>query len=432
MFLRNWDNYKTYEIMTANIALFVVPDSETYFKNYRGEYVQPPTQTSDYNYINWAGTSEGYYKDSPSGIFIWPGGKVNGQYTRPQPGIDNKVIKYEDHNLYSPFYGGYQEESGVHIYGQKHIGSGCKYNAADDTWEYTVTREFKNISGYEIEVEEMGYFGWNSSLMAKEVLTEPIIVQNDSYFKLSFTYKVKNPHENREINRIREIRYGGSHSSASLGNSKYRYSLSPSKNKKIIVFTQSEITYRNEDTFKAEMQLWEVKGWNRLQEPIVIPLENKRYVQIDFFEPDTMETENYIRKDRNYGYPDERPCFYYVSDNIESFSLNSSIKIAKEELVNSLEFSITPNLNKENRIYLILREYFYNYVSCSQLDEDRCDFFFSYNQYQNLFLDTTNALTHTFRSNFNDDNLWCLVLDPVMKIDANGKEVPLYHDEPVK
>jgi hypothetical protein len=180
------------------------------------------------------------------------------------------------------------------------------------------------------------------------------------------------------------------------------------------------------------MQLWEAKGWNRLQEPIVIPLENKRYVQIDFFEPDTTETENYIRKDKQGDYPYECPYFYYVSDNIESFSLNSSIKIAKEKLVNSLEFIITPNLDKENRMYVMFSEYLNNYISIAQLDEDRCDFFYSYNQSQNLFLDTTNALTHTFKSNFNSYNLWCLVLNPVMKRDENGNEIPLYHDEIIK
>ena len=272
--------------------------------------------------------------------------------------------------------------------------------------------------------------------MARQILTEPIIVQNDSYFKLSFTYKVKNPHENREVNRIREIRYGGIAPSVSVNLGSYypyyqeRFSNLP-KDKKVIIFTQSSNSYSNQQAFEDYVKL-ELGGWKKIIEPIVIPLENKRYVEINFLEPDLAVSDNFIQNPLDYQSNNAILSLYYCSNNVESLSLSSSVKIAKEELVNSLEFSITPNLDKENRIYLILREYFHNYMSCSQLDEDRCDFFFSYNQNQNLFLDTTNALTHTFKSNFNDYNLWCLVLEPTMKTNADGNEIPLYHDEPVK
>ena len=427
MFLRNWDNYKTYEVASVGVSLDVFPDKETYLKQYNGNYTAPPWQNDDYNYINWADTNNGYYKDNPTStyFFIWPGGKVGDTYTRPQPGIDNKIIKYEDHNLYSPFYGGYQEESGVHIYAQRHIGSGYTYDKDNDTWSYTVTREFKNISGKEITIEEVGVFGWVQSLYAKEILDEPIIVQNDSYFKLSFTYKVDNPHENRKVNRIREIRYGGY-------TSDYRNEtkLSPSKEKNIILITQTDYSTTNTASMFDTMGLT-LKGWEKIQDSINIVSSNKYAIQINFLRPLKDSTENEIASASYYYSNSIYFHFYYCSDNLESFSLKSSIQISTTELKNSLEFSITPELNKSNRMYLMFREYPAS-VGIVQLDEDRCDFFYQYYQYQNLFLDTSNALSHTFKSSFNNYNLWCLVLDPVMKTDADGNEIPLYHDEPVK
>ena len=156
----------------------------------------------------------------------------------------------------------------------------------------------------------------------------------------------------------------------------------------------------------------------------------KDYARIDFFKPDLTTEDNYIQESGSHSYTATYGLYYYYcSNNLEGLTLSSTIKIAKEELVNSLEFSITPELSKENRMYLMFMEAPIDIPACSQLDEDRCDLFFVYPQYQNLFLDTTNALTHTFKSGSDDYNLWCLVLDPVMKTDADGNEIPLYHDE---
>jgi hypothetical protein len=150
-------------------------------------------------------------------------------------------------------------------------------------------------------VEEMGYFGWNQSLMAKEVLAEPIIVQNDSYFKLSFTYKVKNPHENREVNRIREIRYGGKFSSVSINSTQNQSKIFPSKKKNVIVITLTSETYSKEEDFTSKEL--EFSGWTKIQDStIIIPLGDatltkKQYARIDFFKPDLTTEDNYIQEE---------------------------------------------------------------------------------------------------------------------------------------
>lgn len=422
MFLRNWDNYKTYEVMMTHIGLSINPNKETSLKDYQGWYQAPPWQNNDYNYINW--TTSGYETAPGSGeshFMIWPGGKVGDAYTRPQPGIDKGVVRYEDYNLFSPFYGGTGVETGFHIYGQQHIGSGWKYIEEEDMWENTVTREFKNISGQEITVEEVGVFGWVRSLIAKEILEEPIVVQNDSYFKLSFTYRVENPHENKKDERIREIRFGGVTVKDDMPTQ-----ISPSKTKNVMVITQCQYNNSNFEALKnfAKLQL---SGWERIQDTISI-FTNNRIIQVDYLRP-LLETEENIIKTSSYSYNKYTyVTFYYCTDNLKSFSLSSYDFIPQAQLKESTVFSITPNLDRENRMFLMLPEYPFNNVWISQLDDDRCDLFYDHAQLMSLYLDRTNALSHTFQSNFYDYNLWYLIFNPEMEKDTDGNEIPLYHD----
>jgi hypothetical protein len=79
--------------------------------------------------------------------------------------------------LYSPFYGYTSETAGYEIFGQNHVLGPISYNSELDTWERTVTREFKNISGFNITITELGIYKGNY-LMVRELLPEPIEVED--------------------------------------------------------------------------------------------------------------------------------------------------------------------------------------------------------------------------------------------------------------
>ena len=211
MFLKNWDMLKLYRIQYTSTNRDILEDKEIRVINNIGN--QDTINDSSASFLDGFDDSAYYTSgySSVGGFFIWPGGDINSLPANPQPIIEREKIRYEDFNLYSPFQGGTTPSSGM-IYGQPHILSPAVYNREKDQWERTVTREFKNESGSTITIRELGFYhrydhssyDYYAKLLAREILDTPIEVANDSYFKISFTYKVENPHEHREEKRIRQ------------------------------------------------------------------------------------------------------------------------------------------------------------------------------------------------------------------------------------
>lgn len=263
MFLKNWDMTKTYLILNHEKNRSFNEDNEIYWRNYRGEYV---TNARTYYLDSTILHSNGYYTDLPSDnvnsyaqFFLWPGGDCELNRRKPFPYISQNHIKYDDFNLYRPFYG--SAEAGIvgdEIYGQNPVVSPAIYNEIEDKWEKTVTREFKNVSGYTIIIRELGFYQSNI-LMARELLDEPIIVENDGYFKMSFTYECENPHENRQEKRERLMKWP--FFNHHYANSSYPLSFKPTKNKLLLGIYVSNYNISNEQLSQKDISApgWEIE-----------------------------------------------------------------------------------------------------------------------------------------------------------------------------
>jgi hypothetical protein len=438
MFLRNWDMQRVYETILTAPYRRRNDDATIRMYNYCEDMVTPRNASNSYPYltINWVTTGyEGSPGSGSDSFMIWPGGKVGDVYPRIQRGIENKVARYEDYNLYSPFYGGTGVASNYHIYGQQHLGSGYKYNEEEDSWEYTVTREFKNISGKEITVEEVGVYGWQSSLMAKEVLEEPIVVQNDSYFKLSFTYKLENPHENRKIKRVQSIYNGG----WNQGNHTTVLNRTDAiKNGKIIAFFYDEdyvpsISFsgwestdkNNDGTFKSIFSrtskpyyyFYELKSLDDVPDNnLQMSTRNNSYKKISFYYLNNVKKLNF------------KKVFYFQPNQTSNQFLipNGGESIEKEDGTTEYIKYID-----KNYIYIIFPHYYYTaYCSVHQLDEDFCTTSSENSNPVTFFLDkngvSEDSEGHRFGFSNHTDYTWsCVILEAEMEDPSK----PIYYDE---
>ena len=446
MFLKNWDMIKNYEIMLRTVIDSYEENKEIYCKNYAGNYTMPSLKDD----VPWGGTSiyswyNGTYLDYPESSWytmLWPGGDIDGVPARIQPVINRDKVRYEDWNLYSPFRGGNSPGSGQ-IYGQPHTVSAATYNKELDQWEKTVTREFKNESGYTITIRELGVFHDDTRvLIARELLDTPIEVANDSYFKISWTYKVEHPFENQKEKRIRQYTdyFANYYSATAIGDKKY--TISPQKRSKSLVVRKHSIgTYSNFKTIDEYKTIFalELKGWT-LEKNIASFLLDDRdsvssygrnfFISIDILTPDLTEDNSISMLASNRydtsidGYTNQLSILPLTSKIKQIELLDISKKLEATHLVTNEE-------GKSHLIWLALSSPHFGEVAKShQTDLQFCDCAYRYDSYATtFFFDETRAKNHSFFMYNNGDHPATIVV----KLQATTEnDIPLYEDIPVQ
>lgn len=452
MFLKNWDMLKLYRIQYTSTDRKILEDEEIRVVNNIGQqdYINDGSASFINNFSNVA-----YYTDglsSNGGFFIWPGGDKDSIPATPQPVIEREKVRYEDFNLYSPFQGGTTPSSGM-IYGQPHVLSPAIYNPEQDQWERTVTREFKNESGSTITIRELGFYhrrhNTNNSyakLLARELLDTPIEVANDSYFKISFTYKVENPHEHRELKRTRQYslpfyyRFYGQTSgdpfvcSPTLNGQKKRLLLVRNYD----IYNTSQITDELLEEYYNKIPLT-LEGWNSehighysLYNKNVNQNREQTIITLDILTPDNTENNNISSP----GYGTISSSGYYVTyniifleDSIETLSLNKETGLFQSDTDTMIEVSKLSNEQVmwicSNCPYLQLNSLIYqkDYVY-------PCDNLSYYGNYgSNFVIDNTQATSHTFKLPYNQEYEG----GAIAKLTITMKNsTPLYEDIPVQ
>ena len=413
MFLKNWDMIKNYEITVRAVTDTYEENKEINCRNYAGSYTIPSLK-NDYPY---GGTSiyswnNGTYLDYPSSSYytmLWPGGDIDGVPARIQPVINRDKVRYEDWNLYSPFRGGNTPGSGQ-IYGQEHTVTNATYNSELDQWEKTVTREFKNESGYTITVREIGVFHDDTQiLIARENLDTPIEVANDSYFKISWTYKVEHPFENQKEKRIRQYTdYFGNYYSTTTFSDK-KYTISPQKRSKSLVVRKHSIgawnNFKTEEEYKEIFAL-ELKGWILEKNIASFLLDDREamadwgyncFISIDILTPDLTEESSIsmlASSSSNWSYDGYCNQFSIMPltskiEKIELLDISKKLEplhlVAYEEVKNHLIWLglSSPRLGEAAKSH--------------QTDLHFCDCAYRYNSYATtFFFDETKAKNHSF------------------------------------
>lgn len=446
MFLKNWDMIKNYEITLKTVTDSYEENKEIYCRNYAGNYTMPSLNGS----YSYGGTSiyswyNGTYLDSPYldwYTMLWPGGDIDGVPTRIQPVINRDKVRYEDWNLYSPFRGGNTPGSGQ-IYGQAHTVTNATYNSELDQWEKTVTREFKNESGYTITVRELGVFHDDTQiLIAREILDTPIEVANDSYFKISWTYKVEHPFENQKEKRIRQYTdYFANYYSATTISDK-KYTISPQKRSKSLIVRKHSIgTWQNFKTIEEYKEIFalELKGWDLEKNIASFLLDDREtvadsgynfFISIDILTPN-LEEENSISmlasSSSNWsydGYANQFSILPLTSKITDIKLLDISKKLESSH-------SVTIEEGKKHLIWLGLSSpRIGNIVRSYQTDFQFCDCAYKYDNYATtFFFDETRAKDHSFYISNNTD----FPATAVVKLQATTEnDIPLYEDIPVQ
>lgn len=446
MFLKNWDMTRLKLITAIAPGKSINEDNDGAFRYYNGNYGSFRL-TSDYgerqilSYSLYEWNNVGYPNQNvDSGHFIWPGGDVNGVPARIRPSMEKNNIKYEDFDLYSPFYGGTAPGSGQ-IYGQPHTITSATYNTELNQWEKTVTREFKNISGYTITVRELGFYV-DQVLMAREILETPIEVQNDGYFKMSFTYRVENPHENREVKRIKQYSrtfcydFDNNSSNQTADRS---FSLNKSHGR-VLMIAKWYVSSRpsSMDNYYLDFQGWTGK---EIIEPILAGNSNNSnnffITRIYILTPEDGE-DNSIRMTNSRASYSRYNCTYvFLKNNI--LDIVPQI-IQGEDYFIDLEYSDSTEviLNKsaleKNIIWLALSNPYHNTPNFYQKDTNFCDYdYVNEINETSLFFDNTDATEHTIGFSHYRETDTSYRSYVFLKLQATMKDnTPLYEDIPVQ
>jgi hypothetical protein len=446
MFLKNWDMIKNCEITLKAVTNTYKENEEIYCRNYAGNYAMPSLSDSR----SYGGTSiyswyNGTYLDNPYSEYytmLWPGGDIDGVPARIQPIINRDKVRYEDWNLYSPFRGGNTPGSGQ-IYGQPHTVTNATYNSELDQWEKTVTREFKNESGYTITIREIGVFHDETCLLiAREILDTPIEVANDSYFKISWTYKVEHPFEHQKEKRIRQYTdYFANYYNATAISDK-KYIISPQKRSKALVIRKHSIGAQS--GFKAVEDYKEIfalglKGWTLEKNITSFLLDDREtvadwghnfFISIDILTPDLTE-ENSISM---LASSSSHWSYNGFSNQFSILPLTSKIKdIELLDVSKKLEplHLVTNEEEKNHLIWLGLSSPRLGEAAKSyQADLQFCDCAYRYNSYATtFFFDETQAKNHSFYV-YNNAGYPATI---VVKLQATTEnDTPLYEDIPVQ
>lgn len=441
MFLKNWDMIKACEITRHAITDAYEEDKEIYCRDYTGNYAMPSLDDT----FAYGGTSiyswhNGTYLDLPDSYYysmLWPGGDINGVPARIQPVINRDKVRYEDWNLYSPFRGGNTPGSGQ-IYGQPHTVTAAIYNSELDQWEKTVTREFKNESGYTITIRELGVYHDNTHvLIAREILETPIEVANDSYFKISWTYRIENPHENREVKRVRQYTdFWESFVSTKQAN---RYIISPRKiSQSLVIRKQSIGTRENFKTLEEYQQIFalQTEGWT-VKNITSFLLDDRKtvysynynfFVSIDLLTPDLTENNTISMLSSNDYYSDGYYNYFSILPLTLKITNIDFIEISKKLENEHLVY----NSNEEKHLIWITvgGPIDKQYEPARQLDNNFCDCAYRYNNYAtSFFFDETQSQEHVFYIRNTSDQPATVVV----KLQATTEnDSLLYEDIPVQ
>jgi hypothetical protein len=440
MFLKNWDIMRTYRSMSVTSGHNKeIKDKEVTWRTYNGGFSTSNMSSEHLGY--W---ENGYYQGAPyangsSGCyFIWPGGDIENSPARfSAPGVEQNKISYEDFNLYSPFYGGNAPGSGT-IYGQPHIISDAIYNKEKDQWEKTVTREFKNTSGKEITIRELGVFNQSpGAIIARELLENPITVQDDGYFKLSFTWRVENPHENRKEKRIRA--YSLPFYDLDTESSQTPHSIIPTEKKRMLLVRMGSIYHgttlgtieSHKEKFKLTLEGWthENLAFFYLDERTSLDYNHElSVVSIDLLTPDSSEL-NKISQPHASSYSSNYRYTSFGWIHLENEIID--VTLVENSLIRQLSnpIIVKKNQNEKNILWLGLTNMLHSSPWSIQTDQSYCDFYYD-NSRQNacFFFDQTDATEHSF--NIGRDSAYEAIAMVRLNLTLKEGEV-LYKDVPV-
>lgn len=449
MFLKNWDMLKLYRIQYTSTNRDILEDQEVRVIDNIGNQDTINDRSVDFldEFDNSAYYTSGY--GSVGGFFIWPGGDINSLPANPQPVIEREKIRYEDFNLYSPFQGGTTPSSGM-IYGQPHILSPAVYNKEKDQWERTVTREFKNESGSTITIRELGFYHryvHYAKLLAREILDTPIEVANDSYFKISFTYKIENPHEHREEKRIRQYSlpmFYSFHSKTSGDPFECSPSLNEQK-KRFLLVRHYDIYDTNIITDELLEQYYEkipltLEGWSlekhighySLYDKKVNNNREQTIITLDILTPD--ETENNKISSPGYRKIANNSGYYviynimFLEDSIKNLSWDKETGLIQFDTSSFVEVN---KLSNEQVIWVCSENPQVQQNSLTrQTDYYFCDNLDYYGNYGSDFIiDNTTAISHIFKLSHSSDYEG----GAIAKLTIEMKDdTPLYEDVPVQ
>lgn len=454
MFLKNWDMLKLYRIQYTSTNRDILEDKEIRVINNIGN--QDTINDSSASFLDGFDDSAYYTSgySSAGGFFIWPGGDINSLPANPQPVIERGKIRYEDFNLYSPFQGGTTPGSGM-IYGQPHTLSPAVYNREKDQWERTVTREFKNESGSTITIRELGFYhrydysssSYYAKLLAREILDTPIEVANDSYFKISFTYKVENPHEHREEKRIRQYSLPTSytfHNQTTGAPFECSPSLNGQKKRLLLVryydiYDKSKITNELLEQYYEKIPLT-LEGWIHekhighysLYDKVVNNDNEQAIITLDILTPD--ETENNKISSPGYGKITSKSGYYatynimFLEDTIKTLSWDKETGLIQFDTNTFVEVN---KLSNEQVIWVCSQHPSVSQtVLTRQVDYDFCDNLDYYGNYGSDFIvDNTTAFSHTFKLGYDSKYEGRAIAKLIIEM---KDDTPLYEDIPVQ
>lgn len=459
MILKNLDMVKLFEILyTYNLRAFSNEDREICIQNYNGQKLNPSYfgSSGNYTFTRFVNVGrEGNSNSTYDGLFIWVGGDINSIPANYRTGIDREKVRYEDYDLYAPFTGGISPNSG-NIYGQEHIvSSAAEYNSEKDQWEKTATREFKNESGKTITIRELGVYkniGGRIFLISRELLETPIEVADDSYFKVSWTYKVENPHENRELKRIRQ--YSLPTEFGYYIEEEAPYSFSPTINgekKRLLLIRNFDIYNKNQITEELLENYYKnlsytLEGWTiekhlghfSLYNKAVNEYNEQTIITMDILSPDL--TDKNLISSPGYGTSIAYSGRYSVFNII--FLENSILDLNWEK--NNENFYQLDDSSNDCEV-INNSEHQSLWISCTsprvtlnggtvQKDYNFCDNLWYYQCHGNVFLfDITNN-KHIFKLPYNSNYEGGAIirLDITMDVDENEEEIPVYEDIPVQ
>lgn len=172
MILRNFKNVQAAFHLFRGVSESVFGDGYLTTKNYAGTVALIQGTSTNLYFCKY---TLGYNGNTGTTVTTGGIGLV--------PGSGDTAVTYDDYTVTS-------------ISGLTHVscGSSYLYNSTTQKWEGTVYHVLQNTSGNSITVKEIGLFGQSNSnlgiLYVREVLSSPLTVAADGYFKISMTFEL--------------------------------------------------------------------------------------------------------------------------------------------------------------------------------------------------------------------------------------------------
>lgn len=469
MVTRNYDNMKNYQLF-KKMDSSVGSEKGIYIRKITGELFSglPDAGTP---YTSW---SNAYYTNfsfnQASGSILWIGG--NSEQNAQCGGMSQLVENYDDYNLFHPFRGGEDENTvDAEVIAQKTKIGEPFFDEQDHSWKIEILREFKNVSGRTLEIQELGiFYAYDSSwmLIAREIfrngetkLPESIIVEDECYFKVGYTVNCKDLYPNENMRRIRK--WGNSTNYQSGGSTMWQDDYGDKinksyigKNKTRFFFIMGNADENRGSSITSNMGInilgWRKKGENHLKLDEKGNLDTNLPFNTSFKEIIGYQSSIEANKEISFG------VYTNETNSRQGYLYNYSIEIDTDCLENDNPFEIldcfnysgneeiqvSKDINEKNILWLFRAKDASSLSHIGPVDKFfGCDSIYthtvptpghsSYGGYTTaeqgtIFVDCSNKTSHTFSLSGQTEYI-VYKIQVNTKIDpATGQPIPLYYD----